>query len=81
MLTLIFTISTITRRFVMLVLSKRKGEVIVINNEVTVSVVEIRGDQVRLGFIAPKEVQINRREVHEKIHAAKAKDEATTNGL
>lgn len=55
----------------MLVLSRKKNASVVINNDVTVTVVEIRGDSVRLGFVAPREVPINRTEVHEKIHAAK----------
>jgi global regulator protein family protein len=40
----------------MLVLSRKKNESIVINNDITVTVVEIRGDKVRLGIVAPKEV-------------------------
>ncbi|MFO0903482.1 MAG: carbon storage regulator CsrA [Pirellulales bacterium] len=51
----------------MLVLSRKKNESIVINNEITVVVVEIRGDKVRLGIEAPKEVPVHRREVYEAI--------------
>lgn len=51
----------------MLVLSRKKNESIIINNEITVVVVEIRGDKVRLGIEAPKEVPVYRREVHEAI--------------
>jgi len=51
----------------MLVLSRKKNESIVINGDITIVVVEIRGDNVRLGVEAPKEVPVNRREVHEAI--------------
>ena len=51
----------------MLVLSRKKDECIVINNDITIVVVEIRGDKVRLGVEAPKEVPVHRREVYEAI--------------
>jgi carbon storage regulator len=58
----------------MLVLSRKKNESIVINNDITIVVVEIRGDKVRLGVEAPKEVPVHRREVYDAIrrseHAA-----------
>ena len=47
----------------MLVLSRRIGESIVIGNEVVVRVIDVRGDQVRLGIDAPRDVQIHREEV------------------
>jgi carbon storage regulator len=52
----------------MLVLSRKKSESIVINNDITVTVVEIRGDKVRLGIVAPKEVPVHRQEVYDAIH-------------
>ncbi len=51
----------------MLVLSRKKNESIVINNEITIVVVEIRGDKVRLGVEAPREVPVHRREVFDAI--------------
>jgi len=51
----------------MLVLSRKKNESIVINNDITIVVVEIRGDKVRLGVEAPKEIPVHRREVYEGI--------------
>ena len=51
----------------MLVLSRKKNESIVINNDITVVVVEIRGDKARLGVEAPKEVPVHRREVYDAI--------------
>jgi len=51
----------------MLVLSRKKNESIMINDNITIVVVEIRGDKVRLGVEAPKEVPVHRREVYEAI--------------
>src|SRR3990172_3531982 len=51
----------------MLVLSRKKNESIVINNDITIVVVEIRGDKVRLGVEAPKEIPVHRREVYDAI--------------
>lgn len=52
----------------MLVLSRKKQERIVINDDIIVTVVEIRGDIVRLGFDAPKSVTVHREEVWLQIH-------------
>jgi len=51
----------------MLVLSRKTGEEIVINRDTALTVVEIRGGKVRLGFTAPKEVPIHRKEVQQEI--------------
>ena len=51
----------------MLVLSRKKNESIVIDDNITIVVVEIRGDKVRLGIEAPKEVPVHRREVYDAI--------------
>jgi len=56
----------------MLVLSRKKNESIVINDDITIVVVEIRGDKVRLGVEAPKEVPVHRREVFDAIRRNKA---------
>lgn len=58
----------------MLVLSRKKNESIVINNDITVTIVEIRGDKVRLGIVAPKEVPVHRQEVYEAILRSKSID-------
>jgi len=52
----------------MLVLSRKKNESIVINDDITIVVVEIRGDKVRLGIEAPREVSVHRREIFDAIH-------------
>lgn len=53
----------------MLVLSRKKNEVIVIGNAIKVQVVEIRGDKVRLGIKAPREIPVHRQEIQEQIDA------------
>jgi carbon storage regulator len=60
----------------MLVLSRKKNESIVINNDITIVVVEIRGDKVRLGVEAPREYPVHRREVYDAITRQNAADEA-----
>lgn len=59
----------------MLVLSRKRNESIVINDDITIVVVEIRGDKVRLGVEAPKEVSVHRREVFDAIHRNKLEAE------
>lgn len=51
----------------MLVLSRKKDEKIIIGDQIKVMVIEIRGDKVRLGIDAPKEVTVHREEVYEAI--------------
>ncbi|MBX3422299.1 MAG: carbon storage regulator CsrA [Pirellulaceae bacterium] len=61
----------------MLVLSRKKNESIVINNDITIVVVEIRGDKVRLGVEAPREVPVHRREVYEAIQRNHQADDSS----
>jgi carbon storage regulator len=51
----------------MLVLSRKKDEKIVIGDNISIMVVEIRGDKVRLGIDAPRDVSVHRREVYDAI--------------
>jgi carbon storage regulator len=55
----------------MLVLSRKKGESIIIRDNIVVMVVDIRGDKVRLGIEAPKDVPVHRREVYDVIKLSK----------
>lgn len=65
----------------MLVLSRKKNESIIINDDITIVVVEIRGDKVRLGIEAPKEVPVHRNEVYEAIRrAAQLDGQAASDG-
>lgn len=56
----------------MLVLSRKKNESIVINDDITIVVVEIRGDKVCLGVEAPTNIPVHRREVFEAIRRSEA---------
>ncbi len=51
----------------MLALSRKKNEAIVINNNIEITVLDIRGDQIKLGISAPKEIPIYRKEVYIQI--------------
>lgn len=51
----------------MLALSRKKGEAIVVNNDIELTVLEIKGDQVKIGISAPKTVPIYRKEVYLQI--------------
>ena len=51
----------------MLALSRKKNEAIVINNNIEITVLDIRGDQIKLGIAAPKEIPIYRKEVYIQI--------------
>jgi carbon storage regulator len=54
----------------MLVLTRKKNESIVIRDDIVITVVDVRGDKVRLGIDAPKDVPVHRREVYEAIKKA-----------
>ncbi len=59
----------------MLVLSRKKNESIVINDNITIVVVEVRGDKVRLGIDAPKDVPVHRKEIYNAIHSGEKREE------
>ena len=54
----------------MLALSRKKNEAIVVNNNVEITILEIKGDQVKLGISAPREVPVYRKEVYVQIQEA-----------
>jgi carbon storage regulator len=56
----------------MLILTRRVGESLMIGAEVTVTVVAVKGNQVRLGVSAPKDVAVHREEVYDRVQAEKA---------
>ena len=64
----------------MLALSRKKGEALMINNNVEITVLEIKGEQVKLGINAPKEVPVYRKEVYVQIQDAN-KDAVNVDGL
>jgi carbon storage regulator len=56
----------------MLVLSRQKDESIMIGDDVEITIVDVRGDKVRLGIAAPKDIPVHRKEVYEAIQREKA---------
>lgn len=54
----------------MLALSRKKDEAIVVNNDIEIKILEVKGDQVKLGISAPKSVPIYRKEVYVQIQEA-----------
>ena len=59
----------------MLILTRRVGETLVIGDDVSVTVLGVRGNQVRLGVNAPKNVSVHREEIYQRIQAEKAAKE------
>jgi len=55
----------------MLVLSRQKNESIMIDDDVEITIVDVRGDKVRLGITAPKDIAVHRMEVYEAIQREK----------
>lgn len=64
----------------MLALSRKKNEALVINNNIEITVLEIKGEQVKLGISAPKEVPVYRKEVYVQIQEAN-KEAVSLDGL
>ncbi len=56
----------------MLVLSRQRDETITIGDDIEITVVDIRGDKVRLGITAPRQIEVHRKEVYEAIQRKKA---------
>ena len=55
----------------MLILTRRVGETLMVGDDVTVTVLGVKGNQVRIGVNAPKEVSVHREEIYMRIHAEK----------
>lgn len=64
----------------MLALSRKKNEALIINNNIEITILEIKGEQVKLGISAPKEVPVYRKEVYEQIQEVN-KEAANMDGL
>ncbi len=60
----------------MLVLSRQKDESIIIGDDIEITIVDVRGDKVRLGINAPREISVHRKEIYEAIQREKAQQRA-----
>ena len=61
----------------MLILTRRVGETLMIGDDVTVTVLGVKGNQVRVGVSAPKEVSVHREEIYERIKQEKKDNESS----
>ncbi len=61
----------------MLILRRRGGETVMIGRDITITVLGVKGNQVRIGINAPKDVPVHREEIYERIQSEKAAEGST----
>lgn len=59
----------------MLILTRRVGETLMIGDEVSVTVLGVKGNQIRIGIVAPRDVAVHREEIYQRIKAEKEQDQ------
>ncbi len=62
----------------MLILTRRAGETVMIGSDVTITVLGVKGNQVRIGINAPKDVAVHREEIYERIQSEKTGESGDT---
>lgn len=61
----------------MLILTRRIGETLMVGDDVTITVLGVKGNQVRIGVNAPKDVAVHREEIYQRIQKEKSSDSST----